>query len=557
MKKQLSYLLLAGLTGCLSLTFAACSDDDNENDAAIQVDKELLEHGIEVDANMQTAEVTVNKDGIWGALIDEGENTWVDFEESHLIYKGSQKLKLTFQSNPEGADRTAKLQLFGIDDNDPVIINIRQHGKGDNAGNPSSAVTFQSQGLGHGVVVNYFLDTDAVKQNQKSQPESFSIMKAKGNNSIYNMEKIQELVNTNKLNKVAYEETSNSVYELTAALVDSTVAQSKRFTATVNMSASFGFIEFEAGVTYQAHKSQSSGHVDYSILRYAPLYEVNVSPAEIATYAMDESFEAMIGYEDEYEAITEQVEAKYGSWEALKKKSKITYNGWMKKLNKYRPDFGGVFSTGFSADIWEYYKAIMEENYDKAEAALENIDESYSPFVITGGTWGGSMNVLCRIDTMSMVGKDSLWAKLSLDVSGIGSVGGEVKLSSEGMDLFRNADLRISIYGGDPAIGDGITSWLLSPSVTNYSVMQGLLKEWIETMKSPADPDSDDKSAAAPIEYAFTPVWMLIDPEYRQFARDWFYEHYSGSTVLDFFGYCDNPRDKWPKQPSELLGSKE
>lgn len=556
MKRNFNHLLLAGLTGCLSLTFVACSDDDNENEATIKVEKELLEHGIEVDANMQTAEVAVNKDGIWGALIDEGENTWVDFEESQLIYKDSQKLKLTFQGNPDGADRTAKLQLFGIDNNEPVIINIRQRGKGDNAGQPSSAVIFQSQGLGHGVSVGYFLDNKAV-ENIKSKPESFSIIKASGANSIYNMEKIQNLVNTGGLQRVAYEETNNNVYELTAALVDSTVAQSKRFEATVNMSASFGFIEFECGVEYQAKKSQKSGHVDYSILRYAPLYEVNVSPSEIATYAMDESFEAMINYDEEYDAITQKVEEKYGSWEALKKKSPITYNGWMKKLNTYRPDFGGVFSKGFSADVWEYYKAMMMEDYDKAEAALETIDESYSPFVITGGTWGGSMNVLCRVDTMEMKGKDSLWVEVSVEMGSIGSVSGDIKLSSDGMDLYRNANLNVSIYGGSPSIGDGITSWLLSPDVTSYGKMQSLLKEWIETMKSPADPDSDDTSSASPIEYAFTPVWMLIDPEYRQYARDWFYNRYSGSMVMDFFGFCENPRDKWPKEPSELLGSKD
>ena len=556
MKANFKYLLMAALVGGLSLTFVACSDDENENESAIRVVSDLLEHGIEVDAKMQSVEVAVKKEGIWAALIDEGDNTWVDFEDSHLIYKGSQKLKLSFQSNDDGADRTAKLQLLSLDNNEPVTINIRQSGKGENASKPASGVVFQSQGLGHGVVVNYFLDTTAVKQNIKTKPESFSIMKAKGVNSVYNMEKIQNLVNTGVLQKVAYEETKNDVYELEASLVDSTVSQSKRFDASVNMSASFGFIEFEAAVSYQAMKSQNSGHVDYSILRYAPLYEVGVSPAEIATYAVDESFETMINYEDEYEAVTQKIVEKYGSWEELKKKSAITYNGWLKKLNKFRPDFGGVFSTGFSADLWEYYKAYMNEDYDKASAALANIDESYSPFVITGGTWGGSMNVLCRVDTMRMVGKDSLYASLSVDMSSIGSVGGEVHLSSDGLDLFRNSDLRISIYGGDPAIGDGITSWILSPSVSNYGVMQDLLKQWIRTMKSPADPDSDESSAASPIEYTFTPIWMLFDPDYRQYAREWFYDRYRGSMVLDFFGYCETPREKWPKEPSELLGSK-
>ena len=558
MKKTLNYMLMAVLLGGLSLSVASCSDDnDNNNDPKISVEKGVLEHGIAVNANMQTVELPVTMTGTWSALIDEGENEWVDIENNSLAYRGSQTLKLAFKSNPNGADRTAKLQLFGLDANDPITINIRQEGHDANAAKVASGVIFQGQGLGHGVVLSYFLDTATVKQNQKNKPESFSITKARGINSVYDMEKIQNLVNSNVLKKVAYEETNNNVYELLAQLVDSTVSQSKDFEASINMSAAFGFIEFSAEVAYQAKKSQASGHVDYTILRYAPLYEVNVSPAEIATYASDQSIDDFEKYGEEYEKLDAEVEEKYGSWEALKAKNKFTYNSWRKRLDKYRPSFGGVFSSGFTMDLWEYYKAIIEDNEDRARAALENIDESYSPFVITGGKWGGSMNVLCRVDTMSMIGKDSLYASLNVDLSNMGSVGGEVSLSSEGLDLYRNADLKISIYGGDPAIGDGITKWLLSPDITNYSSMQNLLKSWVETMKSPADPESDEKSAASPIEYTLTPVWMLFDPEYRQFARNWFFERYRGSSVLEFFGFCETPQDKWPKKVSDILGNQE
>ena len=553
--KRMNYMLMAALMGGLSLTFVACSDDDNKG-AGIQVDEEVLAHGIEVNADMQTAQLPVSMEGNWTALIDEGENEWVCIVDDRIAFDGSKTLTLSFRSNPDGADRTAKLNLYALESNEVVTVNIRQQGHDANAAVKSSGVVFQSQGLGHGIVVSYFLDTDQVQRNQKNSPESFSMIKAKGINSVYDMEQIQSLVNRNVLKKVAYEETANNVYELLATLVDSTVAQNKSFEASVNMSCSFGFIEFEAAVAYQATKNQSSGHVDYSILRYAPLYDVSVSPAEIAAYAMDESFEAMINYPDEYEKLTETIEAKYGSWEELEKKSPIAYKGYIKKLNKYRPDFGNVFSTGFSTDLWEYYKAIMEGKEDKAREALENIDESYSPFVITGGTWGGSMNVMARVDTMSMVGKDSLYASLNVDLSSFGSVGGEITLTSEGLDLFRNAELNVQLYGGDPSVGDAVTAWILSPDITNYSTLQKLLKDWILTMKSPADPEADDKTAAAPIEYVMTPVWMLIDPEYRKFARDWFYEKYRGSTVLEFFGYCETPRDKWPKEPSELLGNK-
>ncbi len=554
--KKTNWMLMAVIFLGLSIAVSSCKDDDNDTSSTIRVDEELIEKGLEVDANIQTVELAVEMDGMWTPLIDEGDNSWVYIENNHYMFEGPKKLKLAFTRNPEGTDRQAKLQLFTTETVDPVTINIRQKGHDENASAVTSGVVFQTQGLGHGVVINYFLDTAQVSKNIKNKPETFSILKASGNNSVYDMEKIQSLVNNGILKKAAYEETSNNVYELAASLVDSTVVQHKDFSASVNMSASFGFLEFEAAFTYKASKSQSSGHVDYTILRYAPLYEVGVSPAEIAAYAIDQSIEPMINYDDEYNKVTEAVEKKYGGWEQLKKKSAIVYNGWMKKLNKFRPDFGGVFSTGFGADLWEYYRAMMEENEEKAKAALESIDENYSPFVITGGTWGGSMNVLCRVDTMRMEGEDELEASLKADLNNIGSVGGEVHLSSDGLDLFRNSDVRISIYGGDPSIGDGITKWLLSPQVTDYTQMQTLLRKWIKTMKSPADPESDTKSSAAPIEYIFTPVWMLFDQEYRQFARDWFFERYKGSSVMDFFGYCENPRDKWPSEPSQLLGDK-
>lgn len=559
MKKNFKYLLMAVAVVGLSLNFIACTDDEKDvKDSGMVIDKDVLKYGIEVDASMQTAGLSVSNQGLWIAIIDDGDNAWVRIEREKLTYKGSQTLKLFFKENTDGADRRANLQLYDLEGNDPVTIDIRQKGAGTNAGKRTSGVIYQGQGLGHGVVIDYFLNTDLVQQNQKNKPESFSISKAIGNNSVYDLAVIQEKVNENKgLRKIAYEETSNNVYELLAQLVDSTVSQHKNFEASVNMSASFGFIEFEAAVAYQAQKSQNSAHVDYTISRYAPLYEVRVSPAEIVSYAVDESAEAMIDYDDKYDELTEEVTAKYGGWKELQAKKPRSYEGYMKKLNKYRPDFGGVFSDGFSMDLWGYYKAIIEKDTAKAIAALENIDESYSPFVITGGTWGGSMNVFCRIDTMRMFGKDSLYASLSVDLSSLGSVSGEVSLSSEGMDLLRNAGLKIGMYGGDPTIGDGIVKWLLSSDVTSYREMQQLLKDWVLTMKSPADPEADEKTAASPIEYTFTPIWMIMDPDYRQFARNWFYDRYRGSTVLDFFGYCENPRDKWPKSPSQLLGSQD
>ena len=543
MKKYFNYLLMAALVGGLSWSVTACSDDDDKNDIkTITVDDDLIEHGIQVEAAGETVDVNVKMEGTWTANIDNAElngETWATIKNNHLTFQGMRTLRLSFTPNPDGSDRRATLNLFGLD-GDPVTIAISQKGKDANDAASSSAVEFMQHGLGHGVNVSYAMDTAYIaKRVDPDKGGSFQWQNIMRTDMVYNMRNIEKLVNTGALNAEAYTEAKYNVFALKASLIDSTVAQDKNFGVGINMSLSFGFIEFSAGVTYQAQKSERRGHVDWSIIRKAPKYHTAVSPLEIATYAKDQSADGLMKYGEEYAKLEEDVATKYGSWEELKKKNVFIYNAWQKKLNTYRPDFGNVFSTGFSGVLWDYYKGMMTGDTQGADKALANIDESFSPFFITGGDWGGSMSILVRIDTTKMQGKDTLWAELTGSLGNFGDVSGNLSLSTDGMNLLRNCQIDVNLLGGDPKVGDEVTSWILSPDVTSYSRLQGVLSDWVDSMTSPSE-GGNKQSSALPTEFIYTPIWQLMDPDYRDYARDWFMAKYKDNpSVMSYFAIAE------------------
>jgi len=549
MKKHFNFLLMAALVGSLSLTTVACSDDDDDKKeqtvSNVTIDDDIIAHGLQVNPNGETMTVNVKMNGTWSAAIENGtedDNDWAIIENEHLTFSDDRTLKLSFTPNKLATDRNATLEIFGIE-GEPISVKISQRGLGTNAAT-GSALSFEGQGLGHSADVRYAMDTAYIHQQVRDGKE-FDWTHLKKENMIYNMNGIKKLVDAGALNPQTYVEVPIPTYDLVAHLLDSTVCQDKDFGVGIHMSLSFGFIEFSAGVEYTAKKKEQRGHIDYSITRNAPMYNAVVSPVEIATYAVDQSADAIEKYGEEYAALNEKVEEKYGSWEELKKKNAFTYNSWRKKLDKYRPNFGNVFSTGFSAALWAYYKAYMEENMEAADKALNRIDEDFSPFFITGGNWGGSMSILARIDSTSMRGKDSLWAELKGDLASFGSVNGSLHLSTEGMNLYRNLRFNIKLLGGDPAVGDQVSAWLMGPNQTDYSKLQGVLKSWIESMQSPNSDNANDKNCAMPTEFFYTPIWRVMDPEYRDYARDWFIKKYaSNPSVSTFFGVSEGTVDE-------------
>ena len=262
-------------------------------------------------------------------------------------------------------------------------------------------------------------------------------------------------------------------------------------------------------------------------------------------------------YGEEYAKLEEDVATKYGSWDEMKKKNVFLYNAWKKKLDTYRPDFGNVFSTGFSGVLWDYYKGMMTGDTQGADKALANIDESFSPFFITGGDWGGSMSILVRIDTTKMQGKDTLWAKLTGSLGNFGDVSGELELSTDGMNMLRDCKIDVNLLGGDPKVGDEVTSWILSPDVTSYSRLQGVLSNWIDSMTSPSEGGSK-QSSALPTDYIYTPIWQLMDPDYRDYARDWFMAKYKDNpSVMSYFAIAEGTHASKDDAGALMAGSLE
>ena len=115
MKKIVSrFSLMTALVCGLSMSFVACSDDDDDKKApkvsVVTVDNELLTHGIETDMQSAVIEVPVTCDGMWTATLKEGTN-WVQILDWQVTYNGSKTLTLLFDENLSKVDRTTTLTI--------------------------------------------------------------------------------------------------------------------------------------------------------------------------------------------------------------------------------------------------------------------------------------------------------------------------------------------------------------------------------------------------------------------------------------------------------------
>ena len=74
---------------------------------------------------------------------------------------------------------------------------------------------------------------------------------------------------------------------LQAVLLDSCLVQSKHLKVSLDLSVEFGPLTVKGHGEYDSTKDESRAHVDYSIIRHAPMYNVYISPAELSAFASD------------------------------------------------------------------------------------------------------------------------------------------------------------------------------------------------------------------------------------------------------------------------------
>ena len=125
------------------------------------------------------------------------------------------------------------------------------------------------------------------------------------------------------------------------------------------------------------------------------------------------------------------------------------------------------------------------------------------------------------------------------------------------MNMLRDCKIDVNLLGGDPKVGDEVTSWILSPDVTSYSRLQGVLSNWIDSMTSPSEGGSK-QSSALPTDYIYTPIWQLMDPDYRDYARDWFMAKYKDNpSVMSYFAIAEGTHASKDDAGALMAGSLE
>lgn len=511
--------------------------------------EQWVKEGVEVDMQSHVVEMNIKADGQWIAISDPDDN-WLALNSHDLIHSGSQKLLLLIDENRKEVDRKSTVFIEEQNGGKVYEIPVRQnYNFNGEAPTNGSGQAFANNGVGCGVDYDYVLDTKGIAkrnaledariangQMKEDERTQFSPTKVKKNNPIFNVARIERLMESGKLGPQAYVEAEIPYVDLLTQMMDSTVVQDKSLDIKLELGISYGCIEFVAGATYSSKSTEQRQKLDYTIIRNAPIYNVVISEAEVASYAEDAMLEEQKNYEEGLAKIEAKIQSYYkvNGKETLTKVQQKIIDGMYNALD--RPTFDGVFAASFGDAYWDLYSAVAEEDQEKINKAMNRFDDSYGPFYISGGDFGGAMTIHAVLDNLSMEGYVQAGGNLDADFAGAFKVSGEFTYSSNGMDLLRKNNARFYIYGGD-AIGtsDKLNSILMGEEPTDRDAWSEALQYWVQTMYS--NNGSVDGSKAAPISFIVTPLWNLFwDADMRLVAKEWFMAKYADKGIEEYFG---------------------
>ena len=366
MRKSMKWMLMAALTLGLSMSVTSCKDDDDDNKSeqpsTINVDVDLLARGIETEMRSDAVDVKVTANGQWTATLKKGTD-WVMIQDWQVTYEGAQTLTLLFDENTTGYDRNTTLRL-GNNEGEYKTINIRQTPLVDGqVPKNGSGLAFAGQGVGCGIDYDYVLNVN----NKNGEERTFEPTKVKKPNNIFNIKYIEELQSRKKLTESAYQENEIPLAQLQAKMIDSSMVKLKDVEFNITLGVNFGPINFTAHGHYNSKKTQTQSAVDYVITRFAPMYNVVLSPAEIRTYAANGDNNRLVEGEDA--SIEEDIEKLIERYARINKRRKL------KDLNEdgltpeqaeeidamydqiiKRTSWGGVFSANFT----EIYNKFLQ-----------------------------------------------------------------------------------------------------------------------------------------------------------------------------------------------------
>ena len=540
--------------GTLAISCHKSNLDPDYNQKEAKTIDQWVKEGIEVDMQSHVVELNINAEGEWVAVSDP-DNDWLALNDHELIHKGPRQLLLLIDENRTEVDRRSVLIVEdskGKISEIPVRQNYNFNGEPPTNG---SGQAFAKNGVGCGVDYDYVLDTRGIakrnaledarvanKEMTEDDRTKFAPTKVKKNNPIFNVSRIERLMENGKLGPQAYVEAKIPFEDLQAQLMDSTVVQDKSLDVKLEMGISYGCIEFVAGASYSSKATEQRQKMDYTIIRNSPIYNVTISEAEVASYAET----AMLDEMKDYEAGLAQIEAKKQAYykangsETLTKVQQKIIDNLYSKLE--RPSFDGVFSASFGNAYWDLYAAVAEEDEAAIDAAMTRFDNYYGPFYISGGDFGGSMTIHAVLSDLSMEGFVEAAGKLDADFAGAIKVSGDFTYSESGMSLLRNANAKFYIYGGDATnVATNLLKLMTGDDPTNRDAWTETLQYWVNSMYS--DNGSVDGSMAAPISFIMTPLWNLFwDKDMQKIAQNWFMEKYKDRGIEEYFGIMNGEK---------------
>ncbi len=543
----------------------SCQKEDTPS--TVNVDKELVAHGVETDMQSAVKEVPVKCDGEWHVTVTQSKPHWLRIEGWQVVYKGNATLTLIIDENLSKVDRSAMLRITNNVGELVQAIPVTQfyNYKGEAPTN-GSGQAFADKGLGTALAYDYALN---VKKMATMNANEYQASKVHLLNNMLNFARIEDYMTRGIMQKSTYVEAPIPVSNLQAVLVDSCLVQNKHLGMCLDLGIEFGPLTVKAHGAYDSTKDESRAHVDYAIIRHAPMYNVYISPAELSAFASDARYNKVdFDADDAAFAQIDETIVRYQRYNQRTRKTNLNYRGLtedqeievsnMEAAINLRYDHAGVYSTAFNERYNELYNAIVrrknqgkEVNMEELESILGALDSEFGPFIIAGGDYGGSMSLHCEIDTMMLEGGVKFDTKIAAEMEGLGLVEGEVHYTEKGYSLLRNSNTDIQILGGNAnETTDKMMDIITSGNATALGNWQQILMEWVQSMYSDGSPDNPfsgkpNVSKAVPISFTITPIWTFIrEAEIQKYVKDYFMAAYKERGIGNYFGIMegsDNP----------------
>lgn len=578
-------MLATALMGGLSLSVTSCKSDEDAvvekiTPSTVTIDSDILAHGIVTDMENTVVELPVQCDGEWVAILsiddaeDDDTNYWVKIQNWKGFYSGNQTLRLQFDDNMSGVDRSTTLTIAN-NLGDIKTVTVRQNftWKGQAPTN-SSAQAFQNKGIGYGIDYGYLLDMKSVKfrnstgdaaasgGNTDADSKDYNPLKVKKMDNIYHLTAIDQLCKAGKMgaDKDAYVEEPIEIANLEAELLDSAMIKQHNLTIALKLGASIGPIEFSIDGKYVDQRREDKGYVNYVITRNAPVWDVSTSPAAIAQYAGENS-DTDDEQDEKFAKKVQNMRAQYIKQNMkLSDKSKLDADSLTKTQKKIIDglyskhlmsfSWGGVYSSYFENCMSKLYNHIvlrlaggMKIASEKADQVCQDLDDHFGPFIIAGGQFGGSMTITMEIDTTRLEGHTELHGQAALNVNvGVGDINGEASAEwiADGWNRVRSYKPSIHIYGGSARDTEAeLLAIMFSDNPDSHEQWVDALVNWMQSMVQSAD--DGNMSQAAPISFTAVPIWHFFpDTEISNYVRSYFMNKYMTRGIKKYMDIIDD-----------------